>query len=84
MNYRKKNEQIKNDWSRVRGKIPRAKYLIREIDGCESHVVDGEWRYDRVPMQLIEALYDYLWKEVHEYERNCRCSTEENRSSTAM
>lgn len=81
MDYRAKNEQIRDEFDLIRGKLAQAKYLIREIDHCDSHVVDGDWKYDRVPRSLIKALYYYLWKDVDTYEYYCSGSTEENRSS---
>ena len=83
VDYWMKNEQIKEDWNGIRGKLAAAKFLIREIDGCESHVIQGDWKYDRVPRQLIKALYDYLWKDVRTYEYYCGGSTKEDRSSAA-
>ena len=39
---------------------PTAKELADRLDACESHVKDGDWKYDKVPADLVRDLLDHL------------------------
>ena len=39
---------------------PTAKELADRLDACESHVKNGDWKYDKVPADLVRDLLDHL------------------------